>query len=66
MALSDPPGRTGFPLIGETFAFLRDHYGFTRQRVKKNGPVFQTSLLGRAIRANIKSAIFPRMPGDRR
>ncbi len=44
--MSAPPGTSGLPLIGETFAFLRDTFGFVSSRVKEHGPIFRTSLLG--------------------
>lgn len=42
-----PPGSSGFPLLGETLAFLRDGFGFIDERLRRHGPVFRTHLLGR-------------------
>lgn len=42
-----PPGGTGLPLVGETFAYLANGYEFIERRRAKFGPVFRTSLLGR-------------------
>ncbi|KAF7069502.1 hypothetical protein CFC21_075124 [Triticum aestivum] len=46
-----PPGSMGFPIIGETLDFLKassslDIPDFYKQRMKRYGPVFKTSLLG--------------------
>ncbi|KAH9314496.1 hypothetical protein KI387_023123, partial [Taxus chinensis] len=46
-----PPGKLGFPLIGETIPFLQSLRSDTPQKfidekVKKFGPVFKTSLVG--------------------
>jgi cytochrome P450 len=43
-----PPGSTGLPGIGETLAFLKDPYAFVRERAKRYGPVFRTSLFGQS------------------
>jgi len=42
-----PPGSSGWPLVGETFAFLRDPFAFGRERRARHGRVFRTSILGR-------------------
>jgi cytochrome P450 len=42
-----PPGSAGWPVLGETFAFLKDGFAFIDERVKKHGPVFRTKILGR-------------------
>jgi cytochrome P450 len=42
-----PPGTTGLPLLGETLPFLRDPFGFIRDRSAQHGPVFRTHVLGR-------------------
>ena len=47
MAPTRSSGTQRSSVIGETLAFLRDSYGFTAERVAKQGPVFRTSLLGR-------------------
>ncbi|GMY34183.1 cytochrome P450 87A3-like [Fagus crenata] len=49
-----PPGSMGFPLIGETLAFLSanktlDMPPFVKKRTKKYGPIFRTSLAGRPV-----------------
>uniref|UniRef100_A0A2N9FD71 Cytochrome P450 n=1 Tax=Fagus sylvatica TaxID=28930 RepID=A0A2N9FD71_FAGSY len=49
-----PPGSMGFPLIGETLAFLSanktlDMPPFVKKRAKKYGPIFRTSLAGRPV-----------------
>ncbi|CAN0905733.1 Cytochrome P450 87A3 [Linum grandiflorum] len=49
-----PPGSMGFPLIGETIQFFLpsnsiDTPAFIKTRVKKYGPLFKTSLMGRRI-----------------
>ncbi|KAM3373441.1 hypothetical protein ACQJBY_020081 [Aegilops geniculata] len=46
-----PPGSMGFPIIGETLAFLKaspslDIPDYFKLRMKRYGPVFKTSLLG--------------------
>lgn len=45
-ASSLPPGRLGWPIIGETISFALDPR-FTEKRQKKYGPIFKTHLLGR-------------------
>jgi cytochrome P450 len=42
-----PPGSAGFPIVGETFAFLKDSFAFVSDRQAKYGPVFRTQLLGK-------------------
>ncbi len=44
-----PPGRTGWPLIGETLPFLRDAFGFVDQRIAEHGAVFRTRILGQDV-----------------
>jgi retinoid hydroxylase len=41
-----PPGRRGWPLLGETLEFSRDVWGFFDRRRRRYGPVFSTHLLG--------------------
>ncbi|CAE6194604.1 unnamed protein product [Arabidopsis arenosa] len=46
-----PPGSMGFPIIGETFEFMKPHDvlqfpTFVKERVLRYGPVFRTSLFG--------------------
>jgi cytochrome P450 len=41
-----PPGRFGFPIIGETLSFLRDP-NFTQKRQQQYGSIFKTKILGR-------------------
>jgi cytochrome P450 len=42
-----PPGDRYLPVVGETFSFLADSFGFIERRMARHGPVFRTSLLGR-------------------
>ncbi|XP_023912818.1 cytochrome P450 87A3 [Quercus suber] len=49
-----PPGSMGFPLIGETLGLLAssksiDTPPFIKNRMKKYGPIFRTSLAGRPV-----------------
>ncbi|XP_019057664.1 PREDICTED: cytochrome P450 87A3 isoform X2 [Tarenaya hassleriana] len=49
-----PPGSMGLPLLGETLQFFRpntssDIPSFIKERTKKYGPVFKTSLVGRPV-----------------
>ncbi|XP_021863246.2 cytochrome P450 87A3 [Spinacia oleracea] len=49
-----PPGSMGWPLLGETLQFFApnttfDISPFVKQRMKRFGPVFKTSLVGRPI-----------------
>ncbi|CAN6817219.1 hypothetical protein Bca4012_003310 [Brassica carinata] len=46
-----PPGSMGFPIIGETFEFMKPHDAlqfpsFVRKRIIRHGLVFRTSLFG--------------------
>lgn len=41
-----PPGSSGFPLMGETLAFLRGPQAFREERRKRHGNVFRTHLFG--------------------
>ncbi|XP_019087428.1 PREDICTED: cytochrome P450 708A2-like [Camelina sativa] len=46
-----PPGSMGFPIIGDTFEFMKPHDvlqfpTFIKERVLRYGPVFRTSLFG--------------------
>lgn len=41
-----PPGNMGFPLLGETLAFLRNPGRFIQERRARHGDVFRTHLLG--------------------
>uniref|UniRef100_A0A0D9WWK3 Cytochrome P450 n=1 Tax=Leersia perrieri TaxID=77586 RepID=A0A0D9WWK3_9ORYZ len=49
-----PPGSMGFPIIGETFQFYRespstDMSSYYKQRLKRYGPLFKTSLIGQPM-----------------
>ncbi|KAL6658541.1 hypothetical protein ACP70R_004127 [Stipagrostis hirtigluma subsp. patula] len=49
-----PPGSMGFPIIGETFQFLKtsrsiDIPSCYQQRLSRYGPVFKTNLLGKPL-----------------
>uniref|UniRef100_A0A0E0MI90 Cytochrome P450 n=1 Tax=Oryza punctata TaxID=4537 RepID=A0A0E0MI90_ORYPU len=49
-----PPGSMGFPLVGETFQFFKpspsiDIPSYYKQRMKRYGPVFKTSLVGQPV-----------------
>ncbi|KAL2902380.1 Cytochrome P450 87A3 [Bienertia sinuspersici] len=49
-----PPGSMGWPLIGETLQFFKPNSSFdiplfVKQRMKRYGPIFKTSLVGRPI-----------------
>lgn len=49
-----PPGSMGFPVVGETFQFFQpspslDVPGFYKQRLKRYGPLFKTSLVGQPV-----------------
>ncbi|XWS48966.1 hypothetical protein CRYUN_Cryun13aG0122800 [Craigia yunnanensis] len=49
-----PPGSMGFPLLGETLEFFRpnttsDILPFVKERMKRYGPIFKTSLVGRPV-----------------
>ncbi|ANM67671.1 cytochrome P450, family 702, subfamily A, polypeptide 6 [Arabidopsis thaliana] len=46
-----PPGSMGYPIIGETFEFMKPHDAiqlptFVKEKVLRHGPVFRTSLFG--------------------
>ena len=49
MAPAPPPGRLGLPLIGQSLPFLRDPYGFTLERTRCYGPVWNARLLGETV-----------------
>ncbi|XP_027083916.2 cytochrome P450 87A3-like [Coffea arabica] len=49
-----PPGSMGWPLLGETLKFFSpsttfDVHPFVKERMKRHGPIFRTSLVGRPI-----------------
>ncbi|PKI65309.1 hypothetical protein CRG98_014273 [Punica granatum] len=49
-----PPGSMGFPILGETLQFFatnttHDVSPFVKDRVKRYGPIFRTSLVGRPV-----------------
>lgn len=44
-----PPGSNGWPLLGETLAFIKDMFGFMRTRAEKHGPVFRSNVLGHPV-----------------
>ncbi|XP_004511599.1 cytochrome P450 87A3 [Cicer arietinum] len=49
-----PPGSMGFPLLGETLQFFSPNTScdippFIKQRMKRYGPIFKTSLVGRPV-----------------
>ncbi|GMJ04802.1 cytochrome P450, family 87, subfamily A, polypeptide 2 [Hibiscus trionum] len=49
-----PPGSMGFPLLGETLQFFTpnttsDISPFVKERMKRYGPIFKTSLVGRPV-----------------
>ncbi|XP_010545882.1 PREDICTED: cytochrome P450 87A3-like [Tarenaya hassleriana] len=49
-----PPGSMAFPLVGETLQFLKpnitsDIPSFIKERTRKYGPVFKTSLFGQPV-----------------
>ncbi|KAL5551795.1 hypothetical protein UlMin_001971 [Ulmus minor] len=49
-----PPGSMGFPLLGETLHFFSPNTSsdippFIKQRMKRYGPIFRTSLVGRSV-----------------
>ncbi|VVB01076.1 unnamed protein product [Arabis nemorensis] len=46
-----PPGSMGFPIIGETFEYMKPHDAiqfstFLKERTLRHGPLFRTSLFG--------------------
>ncbi|ESQ55990.1 hypothetical protein EUTSA_v10027547mg [Eutrema salsugineum] len=69
-----PPGSMGFPIIGETFQFLRPHDAlqfstFLKERILRHGPLFRSSLFGGKviistdIELNMEIAKTNRIPG---
>ncbi|VVB01075.1 unnamed protein product [Arabis nemorensis] len=69
-----PPGSMGFPIIGETFEFMKPHDAlrfstFLKERLLRHGPLFRTSLHGNKViistdnELNIKIAKTYRIPG---
>ncbi|MBA0835136.1 hypothetical protein Goarm_007435 [Gossypium armourianum] len=49
-----PPGSMGFPLVGETLQFFTpnttfDIPPFVKERMRRYGPIFKTSLVGRPV-----------------
>ncbi len=44
-----PPGKLGWPWLGESLGFLKDSFGFFETRFRCHGRVFKTRLLGRNI-----------------
>jgi len=49
-----PPGSMGFPVIGETFEFMKSHEAFqlptfVKKKVIRHGPLFRTSLFGAKV-----------------
>ncbi|XP_024005628.1 cytochrome P450 708A2 isoform X2 [Eutrema salsugineum] len=69
-----PPGSMGFPIIGETFQFMKLHdalqfSAFVKERIPRHGPVFRTSLLGGKViismdnELNMEIAKTTRIPG---
>ncbi|ONK56626.1 uncharacterized protein A4U43_C10F10870 [Asparagus officinalis] len=49
-----PPGSMGLPLLGETLQFFKpdtsnDLQPFVKERVKRYGPIFKTSLVGQPV-----------------
>lgn len=49
-----PPGKFGFPLVGETLNFLKDQ-DFALKRYQKYGPIFKTNILGKPTAVMIGS-----------
>ena len=47
--LPPPPGSRGWPLIGETLAFVRDPFRFVKVRLEKHGRLFKTRIVGRDV-----------------
>jgi hypothetical protein len=41
-----PPGSMGLPVLGDTFAFARNPFGYLDDRHQRHGPVFKARLLG--------------------
>jgi steroid delta-isomerase-like uncharacterized protein len=44
-----PPGSVGWPVAGETLAFLRSPYAFLEERQRRHGNVFRSNVLGRNV-----------------
>ena len=44
-----PPGSYGWPVIGETLAWLRNPEAWARDHLERYGKVFKTSVLGRKV-----------------
>jgi len=44
-----PPGDMGLPLLGETFSFVRDPFGFPESRRRRHGNVFKSRVVGRKV-----------------
>ncbi|CAN8324551.1 unnamed protein product [Cochlearia groenlandica] len=49
-----PPGSMGFPIIGETFQFMKPHDAcqlpeFVKKKIIRYGPLFRTSLFGAKV-----------------
>ncbi|CAH2079064.1 unnamed protein product [Thlaspi arvense] len=49
-----PPGSMGFPIMGETFEFMKPHDafqlpGFVQKKILRYGPLFRTSLFGAKV-----------------
>src|SRR5688572_14278423 len=42
-----PPGRNGFPLLGETLSFARNPFRFVEDRLARHGRIFRSHVLGR-------------------
>ncbi|UVO51077.1 cytochrome P450 [Sphingomonas sp. SUN019] len=45
-SLKEIPGERGWPVVGNTFAVLKDPYAFTRAMVAKYGPVYRNNSFG--------------------
>ncbi|CAN8232005.1 unnamed protein product [Cochlearia groenlandica] len=69
-----PPGSMGFPVIGETFEFMKSHDAFhiptfVKEKTLRHGPLFRTSLFGTKviistdIQLNMEIAKTNRVPG---
>jgi cytochrome P450 len=46
---SKPPGRMGFPLAGETLAFIKNLFRFLEERQQRHGNVFKSNVFGRNV-----------------
>lgn len=42
-----PPGSTGWPLVGETLALVKQPFAFVHERMQKHGRVFRTHVMNR-------------------